>query len=100
MLYFTNAHEPNNQKNYWYFDIKNIGYTLDSHRRKIKGKNDLNKLAESDFKRAETKEGVKENMLEIGFEVVDLEKVKRMIMILEENCIEKFCIIQIIILYH
>jgi type I restriction enzyme M protein len=77
ILYFTNAHEPNNQKSYWYFDVKNIGYTLDNHRRKIKGKNDLNKLAESDFKRAETKEEAKENMLEIGFEIIDLEKVKK-----------------------
>jgi type I restriction enzyme M protein len=77
ILYFTNAHEQNNQKSYWYFDIKNIGYTLDNHRKKIKGKNDLNKLAESDFKRAEKNDDIKENMLEIGFEVVDLENVKK-----------------------
>lgn len=76
ILYLTNAHEPNNQKSYWYFDVKNIGYTLDNHRRKIKGKNDLNKLAESDFKRAEKNEDIKENMLEIGFEIVSMEKVK------------------------
>ncbi len=76
VLYLTNAHEPNNQKSYWYFDVKNIGYTLDNHRRKIRGKNDLNKLAESDFKRAEKNEDIKENMLEIGFEIVPMEKVK------------------------
>lgn len=32
VLYFTNAHEPNNQKSYWYFEVKNIGYTLDNQR--------------------------------------------------------------------
>jgi len=76
VLYFINAHETNNQKEYWYFDVKNIGYTLDNRRRKIKGKNDLNKLAESDFKRVEKDQDLKQNMLEIGFEVVSMEKVK------------------------
>lgn len=76
ILYFTNAHEPNNQKEYWYFDVKNIGYTLDNHRRKIKGKNDLNKLAEIDLKKIEKDQDLKHDLLQIGFDIVDLEKVK------------------------
>ena len=29
ILYFTDAHKTNNQKNYWFFEAKNIGVTLD-----------------------------------------------------------------------
>jgi type I restriction enzyme M protein len=76
ILYFTNAHEQNNQKEYWYFDVKNIGYTLDNNRRKLKGKNDLNKLAESDFKKVEKDTDLRQNMLEVGFEPVLIQDIK------------------------
>ena len=76
ILYFTAAHNRNNQKSYWFFDVKNIGVTLDNHKRKIKGMNDLNRVESSDIKRAEQNEDVIHNLLEIGFEIVDLAKVK------------------------
>lgn len=76
ILYLTNAHQNNTQKSYWYFDVKNDGYSLDNHRKQIKGKNDLHKVAESDFKKVEKDESLKENILEIGFKIIDLQKVK------------------------
>jgi type I restriction enzyme M protein len=76
ILYFIDAHKPNNQKDYWYFDAKNIGVTLNNHQRKISGNNDLKKIESSDIKRVDKKPEFKENMLEIGFEIVPMEKIK------------------------
>jgi len=75
ILYFTEAHKPNNQKHYWFFEAKNIGITLDNHKRKIKGDNDLKKIESSDIKKVDKKPDLQGNMFEIGFEMVDLEKV-------------------------
>ena len=77
ILYFTNAHKANKQKNYWYFDVKNDGYSLDSRRRPLRGKNDLHKVSESDFKKVEKDDSLKDDILEIGFRIIDLEKVKK-----------------------
>ena len=76
ILYFTDAHKPNNQKNYWFFEAKNIGVTLDNHKKKINGNNDLKKIESSDIKKVDKKPDLLDNMLEIGFEIVDIEKVK------------------------
>jgi type I restriction enzyme M protein len=76
ILYFTDAHRPNNQKNYWFFEAKNIGVTLDNHKRKIKGNNDLKKIESSDIKKPDKTLDLQDNMLEIGFEIIDLEKVE------------------------
>lgn len=76
ILYFTDAYKPNIQKDYWFFDVKNLGVTLDNHKKKIKGDNDLKKIESSDIKRVNSKPELRENMLEIGFESIDLEKVK------------------------
>lgn len=76
ILYFTNAHQIKDQGNYWYFDVKNDGYSLDNRRKRLKGKNDLNKVEESDFKKVEKDGSLKENLFEVGFRVIDLKKVK------------------------
>ena len=44
LLYFTDAHMPNEQKDYKWCEVNNIGLTLDNHKRKIEGENDLDKL--------------------------------------------------------
>jgi type I restriction enzyme M protein len=75
ILYFTDAHKPNNQKNYWFFDAKNIGVTLNNHKKKIED-NDLKKIESSDIKKAGKNPDLQGNILEIGFEIIDLEKVK------------------------
>jgi type I restriction enzyme M protein len=77
ILYFTNAHEQNNQKEYWFFDVKNIGETLDNHKRKILGVNDLNKIDSSDIKLVDKQPELKPNMIEIGFRLIDMKHVKK-----------------------
>ena len=77
ILFFTNAHQPNKQKFYWYFEVKNMGVTLDSHKRKIKGANDLNKIGSSNIKKADHNTNLNEDLLEAGFEIVDLAKIKK-----------------------
>jgi len=77
ILYFKDAHKYNSQKSYWFFDVKNTGFTLDNHKRKIKGMNDLNKIETSDIRRIDDgNTHLQDNLLEVGFEIVDLEKVK------------------------
>ncbi|GFN36037.1 N-6 DNA methylase [Tepidimicrobium xylanilyticum] len=73
ILYFVDAHKTNNQKSYWYFDVKNDGYTLDNHRRKIKGNNDLNKINSVNI----IDNGQIEDMQTIGFSIIDINKVKK-----------------------
>lgn len=76
ILYFTDVHKPNNQKEYWFYEAKNIGITLDNKKRKINGINDLNKIYSSDINKVDKNPNLKANMLELGFEIIDLEKVK------------------------
>jgi len=61
------------RKDYWYFEVKSDGYTLDNHRRKLEnGNNDLDKYQEY---RKLDKDQQKE-MFDIGFEMIPLDKVK------------------------
>lgn len=41
ILYFTGARRQKTTKHYWYFDVRNDGYTLDRKRHRIDGPNDL-----------------------------------------------------------
>ncbi len=76
ILYFTNAHEQNLQKEYWYFNVKNDGFTLDSKRKAVHGNNDLGKIEAFDL-RKNFKEEVKKHIIENGFELISLEKVRQ-----------------------
>jgi type I restriction enzyme M protein len=58
-------------KHYWYFEVKNDGYTLDNHRRKIEGENDLERYSE--YRKLDEEQ--KNDMSKIGFEAVLFEKV-------------------------
>lgn len=58
---------------YWYFDVKNDGYTLDNHRRKLDTNSDLVKYEE--FRRLD--EDQKEDMLKVGFEIISLDQIKK-----------------------
>ena len=61
------------KKNYWYFDVKSDGYTLDNHRRKLDTQSDLNKFEEyRKFEKDQT-----EDMLKVGFESIPLDKVRK-----------------------
>ena len=72
ILYFTDVRTNNLQKHFFYFDVKNDGYTLDNHRRKISGKNDLQTVNSTNFKKEEDKD-----ILSIGFSLIDLHDVKK-----------------------
>ena len=76
ILYFTDAHKTNSQKEYWYFDVNNDGYSLDNHRKKLKGKNDLHKILESNIRKVEKDYSIREGLLKVGFEVRDMQMVK------------------------
>ncbi len=58
-------------KNYWYFEVKNDGFSLDNYRRK---------LPESDLQTFESYRKMdaeqQEDMLKVGFNIVPFEKVK------------------------
>lgn len=58
---------------FWYFDVKNDGYTLDNHRRKLEISSDLSKYEE--YRKLDEEQ--KENMLKVGFEVVPFDKVRK-----------------------
>lgn len=61
------------KKDFWYFDVKSDGYTLDNHRRKLDTPSDLSKYEE--FRKFD-KDQV-ENMLKVGFEKIPLDKVRK-----------------------
>ncbi|MDR1402701.1 MAG: N-6 DNA methylase [Tannerellaceae bacterium] len=59
-------------KHYWYFEVKNDGYTLDSRRSKIEGVNDLEIYQE--YRNPD--EECKDDMLKVGFTAVSFDKIK------------------------
>ena len=60
------------RKDFWYFDVKSDGYTLDNHRRKLDSGNDLDKYQE--YRKLDDDQ--RQDMLDVGFEIVPLSKVK------------------------
>ncbi|MBK9210755.1 MAG: N-6 DNA methylase [Anaerolineales bacterium] len=73
ILFFTDCHFPRTKKHYWYFDVKNDGYTLDKKRTKIQGGNDLEiVLSERNLeKQSDT------YLLSIGALKIDFESIKK-----------------------
>lgn len=61
------------KKDFWYFDVKSDGYTLDNHRRKLDTPSDLNKYEE--YRKLDEEQT--EDMLKVGFEIVPLDEVRR-----------------------
>ncbi len=69
ILYFTDVNKRRTEKHLFYFDVKNDGYTLDNHRRKMQGQNDLQIVNSTDFRN-------EKDTLSIGFNLIDLNDVK------------------------
>lgn len=61
------------RKDFWYFDVKSDGYSLDNHRRKLDVPSDLTKFEEY---RKLDKDQI-DDMLKVGFEVIPLDKVRQ-----------------------
>lgn len=77
VLYFINAYIPKPQKEFWYYEAKNIGFSLDNHRRVIHGFNDLDMIKSSidKLKKAQKDENIKKGLLQDGFQLINLQKV-------------------------
>lgn len=60
------------RKDFWYFDVKSDGYSLDNHRRKLDMPSDLTKFEEY---RKLDKDQI-DDMLKVGFEIIPLDKVR------------------------
>jgi len=72
ILYFTDVKISKTKSHYWYFDVKNDGFTLDKKRHRIEGDNDL-QLVLSENNLEKQKE---EYLLSVGIDKINLEKVK------------------------
>lgn len=60
------------KKDFWYFDVKSDGYTLDNHRRKLDTPSDLVKYEE--FRKLDEDQSAE--MSKVGFEMIPLNKVR------------------------
>jgi len=60
------------RKEYWYFEVKSDGLTLDNNRRKLETPSDLTKYEE--YRKLDSDQ--KEEMLQVGFECIPLDKVR------------------------
>ncbi len=69
------------KKDFWYFDVKSDGYTLDNHRRKLDTPSDLAKYEE--FRKFDADQA--EEMANVGFEIIPLDKVRKNSYILAGN---------------
>lgn len=66
------------RKNFWYFDVKSDGYSLDNHRRKLDKPSDLSKYEE--YRKLDNEQA--EDMMKVGFEIIPLDKVRENSLIL------------------
>jgi len=68
ILYFTEISKTTD-KHFFYFDVKNDGFSLNNRRKKIQGSNDLQVINSANFKD-------EKDILSVGFSLIDLEEVK------------------------
>lgn len=61
------------RKDFWFFDVKSDGYTLDNHRRKLNTPSDLSKYEE--YRKLDNDQT--DDMLKVGFEIIPLDKVRK-----------------------
>jgi len=85
ILYCTDIKKKRNQEKFWYFNVKNDGYSLDRHRRKMEGSNDLQKFLA--YRNTDVYE--KRDVLEIGFFEISMDEVKENDFILSGNRYKK-----------
>lgn len=72
ILFFTDAKISRTKGHYWFFDVRNDGFTLDKKRQRVEGGNDLELvLSENDLEKQS-----EDYLLSIGISRIDLEKVK------------------------
>ncbi len=72
IIYLENIRCPDRKDHFWYFDVENDGWTLDKHRKRIEGRNDLDVLQGATIN--ETPEG---ELASLGFIKVPFEKIRQ-----------------------
>lgn len=73
ILFFTDCHLSKTHHHYWFFNVKNDGYTLDKKRNKIPGRNDLEiVLSERNLEDQSI-----EYLLSIGVDEIDIKQVRK-----------------------
>ena len=76
IIYATKVNQKlsskNKRKNYWYFDVKSDGLSLDNHRRNIGVPSDLSKYEE--YRKLDDEQS--DEMIQVGFEVIPFDKVR------------------------
>lgn len=70
ILYFSNAHKPENREGYYYFEVKNDGFTLNKRRAKIDGMNDIHRLESVSIIKSEEQLLNQQNFEFVSFEQV------------------------------
>lgn len=86
ILYCTDVKKKKKQEKFWYFDVKNDGYSLDNHRRKLTGKTDLQKFLE--YRKPENQN--QKDILKIGFLEIDMKEVVDNDLVLSGNRYKQF----------
>lgn len=85
IIYATKVNQKVKQsekkKDFWYFDVKSDGYTLDNHRRKLDTSSDLTKYEE--YRKFDADQA--DEMINVGFEKIPLDKVRKNSYILAGN---------------
>ncbi len=85
IIYATKVNKKLNssdqKENFWYFDVKSDGYTLDNHRRKLDTPSDLARYEE--YRKLDKDQS--SDMLNAGFEIIPLNKVRNNSYILVGN---------------
>jgi len=86
ILYCTNVKQKKKQDKLWYFDVKNDGYSLDSQRRKLEGKTDLQKFLE--YRNVDAQNH--RDILKIGFSQISMEEIEKNDLVLSGNRYKRF----------
>lgn len=86
VLYLTKVKQSITKKHFWYFDIKNDGYSLDNNRRKLDGENDVERFLIN----RKIDENNLTDALNVGFDLIEIEKVKKNDYILSGNRYKEF----------
>jgi len=86
ILFCTDIKKKKKQVKFWYFNVKNDGYSLDSHRRKLEGETDLQKFLA--YRNIDVQE--KKDVLSVGFSEISMEEVEKNDLVLSGNRYKKF----------
>lgn len=73
VVYLTKVKKEETKNHFWYFDVKNDGYSLDNNRRKLDTENDIERFLAN----RKIDENNKNEVLNIGFELIPLEKISQ-----------------------